>query len=345
MLPVQHILIWRKKDWRLLVTGQEKDSLRFMKIPDAKHGMETIPARHLGEVRSLKEVILKLLLDVKWFPDHFTGELMSCLVPSLPSRLNLFFWCQKTLQQHCWNDCHGWRIVFSWFSWSSHLWWAFVYSMHAAGILLDTIQVRTHVHLAFARQQSLIRAQRRLRLTMQHVCGHSGTLGHECADHAAALGTFGLISYHNVATRLIHHNLDACVFVGCDNISEFLERLQHIRTDATSFHHYRCKRWFLPRVHRVLCAFISRDVWSCVSFGLSLFPRYSCFPNKWLTDSLHPRLPYRVLTTTLSATCGILFANCCSSSRPIVFSPLKVEVEARNLEKKNSDIAFQEINQ
>ena len=31
----------------------------------------------------------------------------------------------------------------------------------------------------------LIHAQRRLRLTMQHVYGH------ECADHVAALGTFG----------------------------------------------------------------------------------------------------------------------------------------------------------
>ena len=110
-----------------------------------------------------------------------------------------FSGARKTLQQHSWNDCYDWSIVFSWFSWSSHLWWAFVYSMHAAGILLGTIQVRTHVHLTFARQQSLIRAQRRLRLTMQHVYGHSGTLGNECADHAAALGTFGLISYHNVA--------------------------------------------------------------------------------------------------------------------------------------------------
>ena len=29
----------------------------------------------------------------------------------------------------------------------------------------------------------------------------------------------------------------------------------------------------------------------------------------------------------------------------MVFSPLEAEVEARNLEKRNSDIAFQEINQ
>ena len=36
----------------------------------------------------------------------------------------------------------------------------------------------------------MIHAQRRLRLTIQHVYGHSGNLGNECAVHAAAPGTF-----------------------------------------------------------------------------------------------------------------------------------------------------------
>ena len=43
--------------------------------------------------------------------------------------------------------------------------------MHAAGMCLRTIQARTHVQLALARQQSMIRVQHRLRLTMQHVYG------------------------------------------------------------------------------------------------------------------------------------------------------------------------------
>ena len=108
-------------------------------------------------------------------------------------------------------------------------------SLHAAGICLGTIQARTHVQLALACQQSMIRAQHTLRLTMQHVCGHGGNLGNECADHAAALGTFGVTSSHNVATRWIHHNFVASVcFGGCNKIGEVLERLQHIRTDATS---------------------------------------------------------------------------------------------------------------
>ena len=103
--------------------------------------------------------------------------------------------------------------------------------MHAAGICLGTIQARTQVQLALACQQSMIRVQHGLRLTLQHVYGHGGNLGNECADHAAALGTFGFISSHNIATRWIRHNFDASVcFDGCNNISEILERLQHILT-------------------------------------------------------------------------------------------------------------------
>ena len=106
-------------------------------------------------------------------------------------------------------------------------------SMHAAGICVGTIQARTRVQLALACQQFMIRVQHRLRLTMQHVYGHSGNLGNECVDHAAALVTFGLISSHNVTSRWIRHNFDTSVcFDGCNNISETLERLQHIRTNA-----------------------------------------------------------------------------------------------------------------
>ena len=92
-----------------------------------------------------------------------------------------------------------------------------------------------HVALALACQRSMIFAQHKLRVTMQHVYGHSGNLGNECADHATALGTFGLTSSHNVATRWIRNNFDASVcFDGCNNISKVLERLQHIQTNATS---------------------------------------------------------------------------------------------------------------
>ena len=77
--------------------------------------------------------------------------------------------------------------------------------------------------------------QRKLRLTVQHVYGHSGNLGKECADHAVALVNFGFASNHHVATRWTHHNFDASAcFVGCHNVNEILERFQRIRTDAVS---------------------------------------------------------------------------------------------------------------
>ena len=67
------------------------------------------------------------------------------------------------------------------------------------------------------------------------VYGHGGNLGNECADHAAALRTLELTSSHNVATRWIHHKFDASVcFDGSNNVCEVLERLQNIRTNATS---------------------------------------------------------------------------------------------------------------
>ena len=109
-------------------------------------------------------------------------------------------------------------------------------SKHAAGVCLGTILTRTHVQLALA-------CQRVHDLRPTHGFGSPcntctvkmGKLGNECADHAAALGTFGLTSDHNVATRWIHHNFDASTcFDGCNNIREVMERMQHIRTDAAS---------------------------------------------------------------------------------------------------------------
>ena len=126
-------------------------------------------------------------------------------------------------------------------------------SEQAAGICLGTIQAHTHVQLALACQQSMIRAQHRLRLTMQHVFGHCGNLGNECADHADSLGTFGLTSGHNIATRWIHNNFDASMrFRGCHKITEVSERLQHMRNDAASMSQNQCVHHL---VHWVSCAY------------------------------------------------------------------------------------------
>ena len=114
----------------------------------------------------------------------------------------------------------------------------YVDSKHAAGVCLGTIQARTHVQLALACQRSMICAQHSLRVTMQHVYGRTWNLCDECADQAAALGSLGLIFSHNVTTRWFRHNFDTSVCCdGCNNISEVLERLQRIRTDAASLSH------------------------------------------------------------------------------------------------------------
>ena len=52
----------------------------------------------------------------------------------------------------------------------------------------------THMQVALACQRSMICAQHRLRLTVQHVYGDTGNLGNECAGHAA-----GLVTSHNVS--------------------------------------------------------------------------------------------------------------------------------------------------
>ena len=84
-------------------------------------------------------------------------------------------------------------------------------SQLAAGDCLGTIQARTHVQLALACQRSMLCIQHRLRFTMQHVNGHTGNLGNECADHAAAHGSFGLASSRNLATRWVHNfDTSAC---------------------------------------------------------------------------------------------------------------------------------------
>ena len=70
---------------------------------------------------------------------------------------------------------------------------------------------------------------------MQHVYGHAGNLGNECADHAAALGSLGFISSQNVATHWVHHNFDTSASCeGCNSISEIIEILHRIRAEATA---------------------------------------------------------------------------------------------------------------
>ena len=67
---------------------------------------------------------------------------------------------------------------------------------------------------------------------MQHVYSRTGNLGNECADHAAALGTFGLVSSQNLSTRWAHPTFDtAACFASCNNIGDVLEKLHDIKAE------------------------------------------------------------------------------------------------------------------
>ena len=53
---------------------------------------------------------------------------------------------------------------------------------------------------------------------------HAENLRNECADHATALGAFGLVSNHNLYTRWTRHTFDsASRFATCHNLGEVLE--------------------------------------------------------------------------------------------------------------------------
>ena len=121
-------------------------------------------------------------------------------------------------------------------------------SKHAAGVCLGTTQAGTHIQLSLSCQQSLLKVQHRLRVTMQHVHGHEENLGNECADHAAALGAVDLVSNQNLSTRWTHHSFDSTsCFATCYNLCDVLENLRNIRTGhvSTSQHQNGSQRFVL----------------------------------------------------------------------------------------------------
>ena len=122
----------------------------------------------------------------------------------------------------------------------------YYHSKQAAGNWLGTMRAHTHVQLARACQQSILKVQHRLLLTTLHVYGHTGNLGNERADHAAALEALGLLSSHNLSTRWAHHSFGttAC-FASCNNIGDVLEKLHDVRTEmtSTSQQQYRSERF------------------------------------------------------------------------------------------------------
>ena len=77
---------------------------------------------------------------------------------------------------------------------------------------------------------------------MQHVYSHAENLGNECADHAAALGAFGLVSNRNFSMRWARQTFDSvsCIDI-CHNLGDVLEKLHGIRTARVSASQHQTK--------------------------------------------------------------------------------------------------------
>ena len=156
-----------------------------------KEAMITVDGQ-LVQMRVLALLMVELLLDGESFHDLSVEEYLSCLVPSSPPRLISL----SLVPKHNPDNTAEMTVMIEALSFvcpqgpeTRDEQSCFYYdSKHVAGVCLGTIQARTHVQLALACQQSMIRVQHRLRLTMQQVHGHGGNLGNECANHAAALG-------------------------------------------------------------------------------------------------------------------------------------------------------------
>ena len=88
----------------------------------------------------------------------------------------------------------------------------FFESWHAASICLGTVQSQANVPLRLACQRLLLQTQLRLRFAVQHICSHAQNLGNECADHAVALGTNGLVSNQNIRIRWAHSSFGSTSF-------------------------------------------------------------------------------------------------------------------------------------
>ena len=97
-------------------------------------------------------------------------------------------------------------------------------STHAAGVFWHDSSPHT---CPIGTRMSTVHDFRSTQTSAHHakgVYGHTGNLGNECADHAAALGTFDLVLNHNFAARWLRHNFDtAACFGSCNNIGAVLE--------------------------------------------------------------------------------------------------------------------------
>ena len=88
---------------------------------------------------------------------------------------------------------------------------------------------------------------------MQHIYSHAQNQGNECADHVAALGTFGLVSNGNVRTRWMHPSFDSnSHFALCHNRRDVLHILRDVTAARVSASQRQIRSWHFAS----LCVYV-----------------------------------------------------------------------------------------
>ena len=158
---------------------------------------------------------------------------------------------------------------------------------------------------------------------MHHVHSHVEKLANECADHAAALGAFGLVSNQN-NTRWAHFSFDTkSCFATSHNLGDVLEKLRDVRTTRVSASSRLIRSWrvVLRRVSSWLVLLVSSSSWSTLFSPLGSI--FSCasfffvedFGVQWKGQTLRLSLPLRTLLTSMNITFGIPCWSSCFTCR------------------------------
>ena len=219
-----------------------------------------------------------------------------------------FLWGQNSFQQHRWNDCHDWSIVVSWSSRSCYSWWSITYLLwfYACCWYLSGNDSSPHTCAAGARMSTIYDPR-----SKQATAYHAARVRSWCEfwvtnaltmllPLARSDSSLAIMSPHaGVVTTLTHLYVLMAVITSARLLNDCstFEQMQRCHTR---------KGFSIGSSHRVLCVRCAFHVIYCyVNFLFFFFAlRFllslgCCSPNKWWTDSLHPRLPHRVSTITL----------------------------------------------
>ena len=131
---------------------------------------------------------------------------------------------------------------------------------------------------------------------MQHIYSHAQNLG----KHVAALGTYGLISNHNIRARWTRSSFDSnSLFAQYDNLMTLCQNRTRARPTTSG--------------QKLVTWFACLSVVSCLRlrFLSSIFGSVNAdapFSIGWQLTGQTPRLfsPLRILLTSTNTTCGTL---------------------------------------